>query len=113
MGKNAFLEQQKAREQAWFDIGFDIAFQQAFDFICCVLHDKSIMGNDTFGRDRMIKIMHGMRKYKEHFDKAYSTKYIYADHLQEELDGLLREIFGDDMDSFETRYPQLRKITYK
>jgi hypothetical protein len=47
----------------------------------------------------------------DHFCDAFSDS-VEADYLQEEMDGVLREIFGDELIPFAERYPIVKQYGY-
>lgn len=59
MSKNGLLQKQRATNMAFFNAGLESGRQQIIDMLCLVLHDPEIMGKDTFGRDRLLKVIKG------------------------------------------------------
>lgn len=111
MAKNDFQQRLRDREQAVFDAGERIGIQKMWDFVQIVLRDPDTMGRDVFGKGRMEKIYHKTEELADYFSKAFS-KDVEADHRQEELDALLREIWGEDLVTFYDRYPEIKKFKY-
>ena len=111
MAKNDYLERKRQREQDVFDAGERIGMQKMWDYLQLVLRDSETMGRDVFGKKRMEKIFQAAGRYADYFGKAF-TKDVEADKRQEELDALLREIWGEDLVTFYDRYPELKKIGY-
>lgn len=108
---NAFLAKQEEIKQRCFVAGCDITAQQMFDMMCLVLHDPEIMGKDTFGANRLLKV----RKAMYELEKQYHEAWVHteeSDYKQEKLDAALREIFGDDLDPFQERYPLTKEWDY-
>lgn len=66
MGKNDFLARQRAVQQTYFNAGLQSGRQQIMDMLSLVLRDPNIMGKDTFGKDRLIKIVKGIGDYSGH-----------------------------------------------
>ena len=85
--------------------------QLANDFYHITLHDKSIMGSRSLGRNTFEKIDENTVRLDEHFSGAF-TDDVEADYLQEELDGVLREIYGNDLIPFSERYPAVKQYSY-
>lgn len=69
------------------------------------------MGKDVFGRSRVERLFRKAKELADYFHLAFTTD-VEADKRQEELDGLLREIWGEDLSTFYDRYPELKKIQY-
>ena len=62
MAKNDFLARQKARDRVLLDVGLHCGRQQILDMMTLVLRDPSIMGKDIFGKDRLMKVVKGIRE---------------------------------------------------
>ena len=62
-------------------------------------------------RDSIEKILGNCKVLDEHFSIAFSD-HVEADYVRAEWDGVMREIYGDDADSFEKRYPYAKTIQY-
>ena len=71
MGKNDFLAKQKALQRACFDAGLQCGRQQIIDMMSLVLRDTEIMGKDTFGKDRLLKVVNGIGAYIDKYQKAW------------------------------------------
>lgn len=113
MGKNGFLEKQKAERKAYFKAGVETGRQQILDMMCCVLHDPEYVGKDTFGKDRLLKVVNGIGDYLDKFDPAFGTND-ETDYYQNLLDKLLSECFGKGMiDTFYKRYQYAKEFNYK
>lgn len=111
MGKNGYLERQAARDQAILDAGEEIGMQKMWDYVQLALREQSIMGRDTFGRERLHKVYQEVSKLADHYHLAF-TNDVAADHRQEELDARLKEVWQEDLCPFYDRYPQLKKQKY-
>jgi hypothetical protein len=104
MGKNGFLEKQRIERQAYFDAGLQMGRQQILDMMCIVLNDPDIMGKDTFGKDRLLKVVKGVGDYIDVFQKAWERDD-ETDYYRDKLDGWLARIYGEGMhDTFSKRY---------
>ena len=104
MGKNAFLERQKALQNACFTAGLQSGRQQILDMMSLVLRDPEIMGKDIFGKDRLLKVVKGIGEYIDKFQPAWE-KNDETDYYRVKLDAALAEAYGDEMhDTFEKRY---------
>lgn len=94
MGKNSYLERQRIEKQAHFDAGLQMGRQQILDLMCIVLNDPDIMGKDTFGKDRLLKVVKGIGEYIDVFQKRGSVTTKQTISVQS-LMKVLREHFGD------------------
>ena len=113
MAKNAYLEKQRIANQAYFDAGLQMGRQQILDMMCIVLNDPEIMGKDTFGKDRLLKVLKGIDQYIDVFQKAWGRDD-ETDYYRDKLDGWLARIYGDGMhDTFIKRYEFCPDFNYK
>ena len=104
MAKNAFLEKQKATQRAYFEAGLQSGRQQIMDMLSLVLRDPEIMGKDTFGKERLLKVVKGIGDYIDMYQKAWE-KDDETDYYQKKLDDALADAYGDGLaDSFYERY---------
>lgn len=103
MGKNSFLAQQQAKQKAFFEAGLQSGRQQIMDMISLVLRDPAIMGKDTFGKERLLKVVQGVGDYIDKYQPAWE-KCDDADYYQQKMDDALAEAYGGLADSFYTRY---------
>lgn len=104
MGKNGFLERQRVERQAFFDAGLQIGRQQIIDMMCIALRDTEIMGKDTFGKDRLLKVVKGIEHYMDVFVQAFQATD-ETDYWRAKLDAALADAFGEEMhDTFGNRY---------
>lgn len=112
MGKNGFLERQRIERQAYFDAGLQMGRQQILDMVSVVLNDKDIMGKDTFGKDRLLKVIKGVGDYIDVFQKAWERDD-ETDYYQVKLDQQLAKIYGEGMhDTFFKRYDFAPEFDY-
>ena len=112
MAKNGFLERQKATQRAYFDAGLQSGRQQILDMMSLVLNDPEIMGKDTFGKKRLMKVVKGIGEYIDKFQPAWERS-VDADYYQKKMDDSLVLIYGDDLaDSFYQRYQFMSEFDY-
>lgn len=72
--------------------------------VSLVLRDPSIMGKDTFGKDRLLKVVKGIGDYIDKYQPAWN-KTDETDYYRAKLDAALAEAYGDGLhDSFLQRY---------
>ena len=113
MAKKDFLARQRALQQGFFSAGLQSGRQQIIDLVSLVLRDPDIMGKDTFGRDRLLKVVNGVGEYIDLYQKAWE-KDDETDYYREKLDAALVEAYGQELhDSFLERYEFLPEIEYK
>lgn len=104
MGKNSYLERQRIEKQAHFDAGLQMGRQQILDLMCIVLNDPDIMGKDTFGKDRLLKVVKGIGEYIDVFQKAWERDD-ETDYFRAKLDESLARAFRRPLqDTFDKRY---------
>ena len=104
MGKNDYLARQRALQRGYFEAGLQSGRQQIIDMVSLVLRDPDIMGKDTFGKDRLLKVVKGIGEYIDKYQPAWE-KSDETDYYQTKLDDALAEAYGEGMhDSFYKRY---------
>ena len=112
MGKNDFLARQKQRDRMFLDVGLQCGRQQIIDMVSLVLRDPEIMGKDTFGKDRLMKVVNGIGDYIDKYNPAWQ-KSDESDYYQKKLDDALAEAYGDELhDSFHKRYEYAPEFDY-
>ena len=104
MAKNGYLEKQRAMQRGFFEEGLQSGRQQIIDMLSLVLRDPDIMGKDTFGKDRLLKVVIGIKDYIDTYQKAWE-KDEETDYYRYKLDEALEQAYGEDLhDSFLERY---------
>lgn len=111
MPKNNYLAHREARDQYYFENGEKVGFQRCLDYMQALLRNPEYVGRDVFGRKRWEKLYEGLKECDKTFGNAF-THEVDADYCQEQLDGCIREIFGDDTLPFAERYPLFKKTNY-
>lgn len=112
MVKNSFLLRQKELQRACFDAGLQSGRQQIMDMMSLVLRDPEIMGKDTFGKERLLKVVNGIGEYIDKYQPAW-MKTDETDYYQAKLDAALAEAYGDGLyDSFYKRYEFAPEFDY-
>jgi hypothetical protein len=113
MGRNGFLEKQQQERQMYFNAGLEMGRQEILDMMSIVLKDPDIMGKDTFGKDRLLKVVKGIGDYIDVFQTAWE-KDDEADYYRDKMDARLATIYGDGMhDTFSQRYQYCKDFNYK
>lgn len=110
-GKNAYLEKQRKERQAILDIGEEMGMQKMWDYVQLALIDPDVMSTHVLTRERLEKVFAKLGEIADRYKVAF-TADVEADHRQEELDARLREIWGDDLQTFYERYDYIRKFDY-
>ena len=112
MAKNDFLAKQAALQRACFEAGLRSGRQQILDMVSLVLRDPDIMGKDTFGKDRLMRVVKGVGEYIDIYQKAWE-KDDETDYYRAKLDDALVEAYGNDLhDSFLKRYEVAPEYDY-
>lgn len=112
MSKSGLLERQQAQNRAFFDAGLQSGRQQIIDMMCLVLHDPEIMRKDTFGGERLQKVIKGINNKINEYYLAWQ-KNDEADYWQARLDADLEDALGAKLqDSFPKRYEFSPEFNY-
>lgn len=111
MGKN-LLARQKETNKAYFDAGLQMGRQQILDMMSLVLNDPEIMGKDTFGKERLTRVVIGIQEYINRYQPAWE-RCDEADYYQVKMDEALASVYGGLADSFYQRYKFAPEYNYK
>lgn len=104
MGKNGYLEKRQALNQGFLDAGEQMGMQKMWDYIQLTLRDPDVMGKDTFGQERLLKVVKGISEYIDTYQKAWE-KDDETDYYRAKLDDALAKAYGDGMhNTFHERY---------
>ena len=77
-----------------------------------VLRDPQIMGKDTFGKERLLKVVKGIGEYIDTYEKAW-LRDDETDYYRTKLDDALAEAYGEKLhDSFLQRYEYAYEFDY-
>lgn len=87
MAKNDFLARQRAIQHGFFEAGLRSGRQQILDMVSLVLRDPEIMGKDTFGKDRLLKVVKGVGEKIDLYQKAWE-KDDETDYYRDKLDSI-------------------------
>ena len=102
--QNAYLAKQEALNRGFFKAGEQTGRQVVIDMMVLALRDPEIMGKDTFGKDRLLKVVKGIEHYMDVFDQAFQATD-ETDYWRAKLDAALADAFGEEMhDTFSKRY---------
>lgn len=112
MSKNNYLQRQRMAQQFNLNIGLQYGRQQIIDMMSLVLRDPAIMGKDTFGKDRLLKVVNGIGEYIDKYQKAWE-KDEETDYYRAKLDAALADAYGYELhDSFMKRYEFSPEFNY-
>lgn len=112
MSKNNYLTKQRATQQGFFVAGLQTGRQQIIDMLSLSLRDPEIMGKDTFGKDRLLKVIKGIDDYLGTFQKAFERDD-ETDYYRAKLDDALVRAYGEELhDSFLKRYEFFPEYDY-
>ena len=110
--QNAYLAKQAAVNNGYFVAGLQSGRQQILDLVSLVLRDTEIMGKDTFGKNRLLKVVKGVGDYIDLYQKAWE-KDDETDYYRAKLDAALAEAYGEGLhDSFLKRYEFFPEYDY-
>ena len=109
---NNYLAQRDAVRRGFFTAGLQCGRQQIIDMMSLVLRDPDIMGKDTFGKDRLLKVVKGIGEYIDTYQKAWE-KDDETDYYRAKLDDALAQAYGEGLhDSFLKRYDYAPEFDY-
>lgn len=112
MPKNGYLERRAFERQQLLKIGIQTGRQQIIDALTVALNNPDVMGSDTCGETRIIRICQGVKTELERYALAWTSED-EADYFRVKLDERLQQILsGQTIVPFETRYEFIRKIKY-
>lgn len=110
--QNAYLAKQAAVNRGFFRAGEQTGRQVIIDMMVLALRDPEIMGKDTFGKDRLLKVLKGIKHYLDVFDQAFQATD-ETDYYRAKLDAALADAFGEGMhDTFLQRYEFAKEYDY-
>ena len=102
----------EAVNQGYFTAGLQMGRQQILDMMSLALRDPSIMGKDTFGKDRLLKLVKAIGEYIDKYQPAWEKKE-ETDYYRAKLDASLAEAYGAGMhDTFMERYEFVPEFDY-
>lgn len=111
-GQKEYFAKISAAKAAGFQAGLESGRQQILDMMTLVLRDKSIMGKDIFGKERLMNVVKGIGECIDKYQLAWE-KHDETDHVQKMLDDNLAEAYGEALkDSFHVRYPYAPEFDY-
>jgi hypothetical protein len=111
MAQNEFLKRREQRDRECFRQGLITGMQIVHDYVTIALRRRKVMGKDIFGRGRIDKLFAEVEQLDDYYSRAFS-KHKEADAKQEEIDGELKELYGDQLVKFPERYPYIKQYGY-
>lgn len=109
---NSYIANRDAMRRGFFEAGLQCGRQQIIDMVSLVLRDPDIMGKDTFGKDRLMKVVIGIKEYIDTYQKAWE-KDDETDYYRAKLDDALAQAYGEELhDSFLKRYEFAPEFDY-
>jgi hypothetical protein len=110
--KNAFLERQQYEKHFYLDVGVRMGRQQILDMMSIALHDPKVMGKDTFGKKRLLRLVNAIGENIDKYQPAWEKKD-ETDYYRDKMDAVLAEVYGADMhDTFMKRYEYSPEFDY-
>ena len=111
--KNSFADRMRLEREVLFNEGIKVGRQQILDIMSIVLNDPEVVGKDTFGRKRLIKVIKAIGEGIDTFQRAWEWDP-ETDYFRAKLDEQLSRIYGEDLhDTFMKRYEICREVQYK
>ena len=112
MAKNDYIARRDADRKGFFRAGEQTGRQVILDMMVLALRDPEIMGKDTFGKDRLMKVIKGIEHYLDVFDQAFQATD-ETDYWRSKLDAMLADAFGEKLhDTFLKRYEFAKEYDY-
>lgn len=108
--RNGYQDRKKVEVDTYRTAEKDTQIQYMTDTLVLTLNDPAVMGKDVFGKERLQKIIEAWGKKYDEFHAVFEDND-ETDYYQLMLDKCLRQIFGDQMDSFGERYPWIKDQT--
>lgn len=65
--KNNYAERVQRDRQRYLDLGLDSGAQIVHDMLCVALRDKQAMGDDVWGKERIVRLLTRLNELKEEF----------------------------------------------
>lgn len=110
---NGYLQKQQAAIELALRAGTITGRQQVIDMLVLALNDPKIMANDPFGEKRILRVVDGIEKKLELWEKAW-TKDPEADYMREKMDAALNQAMpGQTIVEFKERYEYVKEIKYR
>lgn len=108
-----YAQRQAASRQAYLDIGMEVGMQKMVDLFAIALNDPAVLGKSILGKKRLMPVLQRVHDLIDEFSVAFTVQDD-ADYMQEKLDRILRQIYGDsEFVPFEERYPAIKQRKYK
>ena len=94
--------------------GYATGFQFCNDLYQSLLNESDVVGKDTFGAKRMLKLHDAVTEAERYYRPAlWPRTHPEADVYQDKLDEKMKRIWAENYDDFSTRYPFLLEPIYE
>lgn len=103
-GKNSYAKELTAKRQLGVEIISDWTAQLCLDTMAQVLNDPEVMGHNTLGAKRLMRVCEAFNERYETNRVAFS-KSDEADYVRVKIDESQARIFGPDYLHWHERYP--------
>ena len=104
-----YAQKQATARQAYLEIGMEVGMQKMADFFAIALNDPSVLGKSVLGKKRLMPVLQRVHDLIDEFSVAFTVQDD-ADYMQEKLDRILRQIYGDgEFGPVEERYPAIKQ----
>ena len=108
-----YAQKQATARQTYLEIGMEVGMQKMADFFAIALNDPAVLGKSVLGKKRLMPVLQRVPALIDEFSVAFTVQDD-ADYMQDKLDRLLRQIYGDsEFVPFEERYPAIKQRKYK
>lgn len=102
-GKNTYAAELQRKRELGYEIISDWTAQLCLDTMAVVLNDPEVMGRDTFGAKRLMRICEAFNKRYELYRKAL-LKDDEAEYWRVKIDRAQAAIFGPEYLHWHERY---------
>lgn len=101
--KNAYAQELQQKKALGYEIVSAWTAQLCMDTVAMILNDKEVMGRDTFGATRLMRVCEAFREQWAVNKKALE-KCDEADYIRTKIDQAQAHIFGPDYLHWQDRY---------
>ena len=107
-----YAEKLTMAREMHLNAGMQVGMQRMADLVAIALNDPAVMGKGVLGAGRLKKVFARVQELDNLFSEAFTVN-TEADYKQEQLDRVLRGIYGEeDFVAFPERYPYIRQAGY-
>ena len=102
--KTSYAEELHRKKALGFEIVSDWTAQLCLDTLAMVLNDPDVMGRDTFGAKRLMRVCEAFKE-KYAVTKLALRDHEDSDYIRAKIDQAQAKIFGPDYLRWQDRYP--------